>query len=358
MEWKANQEPFAQPGAEPCKEFAERMYLLVADELTREEQSLLESHATGCGACAAFVAEIREMKGAIGTAPRQEVNADLLAACRAELSDALDDIEASKDRGRVARWFDLNLPLRWVAAHPAAAVVILLVVGFSIGVVPPRWRGVMPGQAPAAPGGSATSSAGEATASVAPAALNDQELRSADVTGINWTDTADGAPPQVEVQLKAQHPMLVQGTVANSDVKRVLLYVLHNSQRFDPDVRIESVDLLKPRSSDPDVNQALCHVVQTDRNPAVRLRALEALNGSEPQDLVRQTLVNALVEDTNPGIRVEAINTLREMAAKGEVTADPHLLEVLRERAQKDPSTYIRLQSAAMIQDLGPREKF
>ena len=110
MEWKTNQEPFAQPGAEPCKEFAERMYLLVADELAREEQSLLESHATGCGACAAFVAEIREMKGALGTAPRQEVNADLLAACRAELSDALDDIEASKDRGRVARWFDLNLP--------------------------------------------------------------------------------------------------------------------------------------------------------------------------------------------------------------------------------------------------------
>jgi hypothetical protein len=34
------------------------------------------------------------------------------------------------------------------------------------------------------------------------------------------------------------------------------------------------------------------------------------------------------------------------------------MLEVLRERVQKDPSTYIRLQSAAAIRDLGPREKY
>jgi hypothetical protein len=30
----------------------------------------------------------------------------------------------------------------------------------------------------------------------------------------------------------------------------------------------------------------------------------------------------------------------------------------LRERMRKDPSTYIRLQSAAAIRDRGPRQKF
>ncbi|HUJ81277.1 MAG TPA: HEAT repeat domain-containing protein, partial [Candidatus Acidoferrales bacterium] len=87
-------------------------------------------------------------------------------------------------------------------------------------------------------------------------------------------------------------------------------------------------------------------------------KALEALDTTQPQEVVQQTLMTALVEDGNPGVRIEAINTLREMLAKGRVTSDPRLLEVLHERAQKDPSTYIRLQSAAMIQDLGPREKF
>jgi hypothetical protein len=46
------------------------------------------------------------------------------------------------------------------------------------------------------------------------------------------------------------------------------------------------------------------------------------------------------------------------MAANGKVDADDHMLAVLRERMKKDPSTYIRLQSAAVIRDLGPRQKF
>jgi HEAT repeat protein len=118
------------------------------------------------------------------------------------------------------------------------------------------------------------------------------------------------------------------------------------------------VDLLRARNNDPEVRAALCHAVHTDHNAAVRLKALEALNGAEPQDIIRQTLLDALVDDQNPGVRVEAINALREMAAKGQVVSDDHMLAVLRERTQKDPSTYIRLQSAAAIRDLGPRQNF
>ncbi len=84
------------------------------------------------------------------------------------------------------------------------------------------------------------------------------------------------------------------------------------------------------------------------------MKALEALNGSEPQDIVRQTLLDALVDDENTGVRVEAINELREMAANGQVVSDDHMVSVLRDRMQKDPNTYIRLQSAAAIRDLGP----
>jgi hypothetical protein len=40
------------------------------------------------------------------------------------------------------------------------------------------------------------------------------------------------------------------------------------------------------------------------------------------------------------------------------VVSDDHMIAVLRDRMQKDPNTYIRLQSAAAIRDLGPREKF
>jgi HEAT repeats len=162
----------------------------------------------------------------------------------------------------------------------------------------------------------------------------------------------------VQLQLNARQPFTVRGTVNDDDVKFVLMYILRNSQRFDPDVRLDAVDLLRMRNNDSDVRSALCNAVHNDHNAAVRLKALEALNGAEPQDIIRQTLLDALVDDQNPGVRVEAINALRDMASKGQVDADDHLLAVLHERMAKDPNTYIRLQSAEVIRDLGPRQKF
>jgi HEAT repeats len=188
-------------------------------------------------------------------------------------------------------------------------------------------------------------------------ALSRLDLHSADVAGIN-VSRGDGSDlPQVELQMMAQEPLTVQGTVDDGDVKRVLLYVLRNNDRFDSDVRLNAVDLLRERKNDPEVRFALCQAVRTDENAAVRLKALEALNGAAPEDIVRNTLLDTLMNDQNPGVRVEAVNSLREMAEKGEVTSDNRVLEVLRDRMQHDPNTYIRLQSAAAIRDLGFAEK-
>jgi hypothetical protein len=43
---------------------------------------------------------------------------------------------------------------------------------------------------------------------------------------------------------------------------------------------------------------------------------------------------------------------------KGQVASDDRALAVLRERMAKDPDAYIRAQSAAAIQELGPHQKF
>jgi len=150
----------------------------------------------------------------------------------------------------------------------------------------------------------------------------------------------------------------VQGTVDNEDVKGVLLDVLGKGDGVCPDLRLDAVECLRSRRDDPAVRSALCKAVRTDHNTAVRLKALEALKGSDAHDMVRQTLLNALVDDENPGVRIEAMDTLRNMAAAGQMVSDDHTLSVLRERMQKDPNPYIRLQSAATIGDLGPRARF
>jgi len=297
------------------------------------------------------------MEAALESAPWVEPSATLLAECRTNLTDVLDDADAAKSRGALGRWLDVIQPSHWLAMHPAAATALLLLVGFSAGMYSPRWMAPK-----VAPGGSGAAEIGgnppQAPAEASLAGSGDPEFRNADVTGINLVSESGDAPPQIEVHLNAQRPMLVQGTVADDHVKNVLLYVLRNNERFDPDVRIESVDLLKPRTRDADVCQELCLLVHTDRNAAVRLKALEALGAEAGEAAVRNTMLDALVNDSNPGVRIEAINSLRELADRGKVPADEHLLDVLRTRAQKDPSTYIRLQSAATIQDLNPSEKF
>lgn len=359
MRWReGNEKTAGEPGSGACSEFEQYLMLLAAgDELDVAEQAEVAEHLAHCAGCTATLAREREMLRVL-TENRAEPDAALLASCRANLDDALDREEERGWLGRAVRAF---LPARWITPRPAWTAALLLLVGFSVGVLGPRfvWNSTSPGGLSAT---ETTSTASESNATTnepaATSSLSSLDLHTASVAGINVIPADGNEPPRVELQLRAQQPMTVQGTVNNDDVKRVLLYVLHNNQRFDPDVRLDAVDLLRARNNDPDVRSALCHAVHTDHNAAVRLKALEALNGAEPQDLVRQTLLDALVDDQNPGVRVEAINTLRGLAAAGKVESDDHLLAVLRDRMQKDPSTYIRLQSAAAIRDLGPRQKF
>jgi hypothetical protein len=338
--------------AAACEEFDERLVLLAAGELAPDEEADVADHLKHCAPCTEALERERELVECFA-ASRIEPDAALLASCRSGLEDALDRQE---ERSWVRRIANAFLPAGGLAPRPAWSAALLVLVGFSVGILGPRLL-----QRPTAVSGDSDSVA----SSDAPQFPNSNpsgtvpiDLHSAQVAGINVMPSGIGQPPQVELQLRAQQPFRMQGTVNNDNVKSVLLNILRNNDRFDPDVRLDAVDLLRAKNDDPEVRDVLCHAVHTDSNAAVRLKALEALNGAEPQDLVRKTLLDALVDDRNPGVRIEAINALRSMAAQGKVVSDDHMLAVLRDRMQKDPNTYIRLQSAAAIRDLGPREKF
>lgn len=335
---------------QPCPEFEPMLALLAADELNPAEQAEAAEHLSHCSPCSKFLANEQELLALI-TESRREPDAALLASCRAGLEDALDRAE---ERSTFRRLVAAVMPSSWLVPNPAWSAALLLLVGFSVGVLGPRLlhdRAVTVNTRAAA-----SQPAPDAVTPDTSAAPFD--VYSAQIAGVNVFPAGGNEPAQVEFQIKSQAPIRIQGTVNNENVKDLLIKILRNNDRFDPDVRLDAVDLLRARNNDSDVRSALCHAVHTDNNAAVRLKALEALNGAQPQDLVRQTLLDALVDDSNPGVRVEAINTLRGWAASGQVVPDDNMLSVLRERMKKDPNTYIRIQSAAAIRDLGPREKF
>ncbi len=352
-----------------CSDWQPLLMLSAAGgELEDAERERLSAHLAQCPACSQSLEREKELL-ALLSENHAEPDAILLASCRAGLTDALDRQE---EGGWLRRAFGNLLPANWLSPRPAWSAAVLLLIGFSVGVLAPRL--LRHPENLKASGNSnsaitATNDSGSAQSvpsdssdpnPLANLAASPLDLRTADVAGIDVlpSDSVDDSP-RVELQLRSQQPVTLSGTVNNDDVKDVLLGVLRNGERFCPDVRLDAVDLLRARNNDPDVRAALCHTVRNDRNAAVRLKALEALDGAEPQDIVQQTLLSALVDDDNPGVRVEAINELRELAAQGRVSSDNgHTLSVLRDRMQKDPNTYIRLQSAQVIRELGPREKF
>jgi hypothetical protein len=344
--------------SQTCGEWQPLLMLFAAGgELEPVEQARLTAHLANCVSCSAALEREKEILAFL-TAHRSEPDAALLASVRASLDDALDREE---ERGWLRRTLGLRLPLDWLAPRPAWSAAVLLIVGFAVGASVPRLL-----RHPVAPPTTVNSAASDVSAGVASLdntgvaspSFTAFDLHSADVAGINVFPSGNDGPPHVQLQLKSQQPMTVEGTVDDDNVKGVLLNVLGSGERFCPDVRLEAVECLSSRSNDPEVRSALCRAVHKDRNAAVRLKALEALDGAGSQEMVRQTLLDALVDDQNPGVRIEAVNALREMAAKGQMDSDGHTVNVLRERMKKDPNTYIRLQSAAAVRDIGPREKF
>ncbi len=101
------------------------------------------------------------------------------------------------------------------------------------------------------------------TVSAAPP-MSDQELATMGVDGIRWEPQNGEGAPQVEVQLRAQQPVVVQGSPDDDEVRRVLTYVVEHGRQFDPGVRLDSLDVLRTRTADPRVRAAMCRAARGD----------------------------------------------------------------------------------------------
>ncbi len=219
------------------------------------------------------------------------------------------------------------------------------------------------------------------------AQLTDDQLSRMAVAGINLTPSANSGMQNVRLQLSAEQPVVLTGNLDDSDVRRVLTYVVKNGDRFNSGVRLDCLDALKSRSEDKEVRSALLEAARKDPNPAVRLKALEALRDSSFDLEVRQTLLDSLQHDANPGVRVEAVNLLvrsLEQANNGVIAPLPgientaqapmselvapvsrkapdesmaYMIQTLEQLQHKDPSRYVRLQSAIALRQIDERRE-
>ena len=357
-----------------CGDVGPLLVFLACDEVTAEERAAIEAHLAGCGDCRELLSDEGQFQESVSVIPQAADELDrsgtLLAQCRSELAESLDEIAVPAER---ERWQPFGLVRRWMALRPGWSATGLLAAGAILGVQLLQW---LP-----------TSGSGikgvAMNVSAAPRVSDDQLARMA-VSGINFAPSADAAPGTLQVQLRAEQPVTLSGSLDDADVRRVLTYVVRNSDRFDAGVRLDCLDALKSRIRDVEIRSALLDAARHDQNPAVRMKALEALRDVVGERDVRDALLESLNRDSNPGVRVEAVNLLvrslelESLPAMPEIPegpdsdmpmiapnapavaltgADPSVRRVVRaleELQHSDPNRYVRLRSAAALRQIGP----
>ncbi len=360
-----------------CAEIAALFVFYLCNEVDDRERAKIEDHLAHCEACRTQLSEERSFQDAMGgmaqAADELDTAGVLLSQCRSELAEHLDDLTRPRVKETPLRfaWFR-----RWLIVHPAWSGAALVAFGLVLGVQCSGW---FAGRNP----GNAMDQAIDVRPSLR---LTDDQLSKMAVAGINLTPSSSTDKQNVRLQLSAEQPVVLTGSLDDSDVRRVLTYVVANGERFDPGVRLDCLDALKARARDSAVRTALLSAARKDQNPAVRLKALEALGDSSSDLAVRDTLLQALQFDTNPGVRVEAVNllvrslqdspdALMPMPSMPEshskvpqpmvaaVTGNPadesmaNVVRTLEDLQRKDPSRYVRLQSAAALRQIAARNE-
>ena len=118
-----------------CEEFDSRLILLAAGELTPDEEADVADHLKHCARCTEALERERELVDCFA-ASRIEPDAALLASCRSGLEDALDRQE---ERSWLRRITNVFLPAGGLAPRPAWSAALLMLVGFSVGILGPRF---------------------------------------------------------------------------------------------------------------------------------------------------------------------------------------------------------------------------
>jgi hypothetical protein len=353
-----------------CEDIGPLLVFYACGEVNDRERAEIDAHLDACQACAKQLEEENTFRTALTEAsqPADELDPSgvLLAQCRSELSEKLDDLAVPPVR---EHWVPFGWMRRWMALRPAWSAAALVLVGLGVGMQLSPWF--------ARDGRSGSGSSDEAVNVTAAPRLSDDDLAKMAVAGINFSPASDAAPGTLQLQVRTEQPIEMVGNVDNTDVRRVLTYVVANGERFDPGVRLDCLDALRARTGDAQVRRALVTAARKDPNPAVRMKALEALRDSTSDESVRETLLQALQHDANPGVRVEAVNllvyALEDSDSQGTsiVSVEPsssgteilpadnsvvHVVRALEDLRRNDPNRYVRLRSAAALRQINGRD--
>jgi hypothetical protein len=358
-----------EPKLTRCEDVAPLLVFYTCDELTACEREQIDAHLAKCNECRTQLTEEDALRAEIDRMPQAADQFDasgiLLSQCRSELSEQLDELSAPKVE---EHWRPFGWIRQWMALRPGWSAAALLLVGAIVGTQAYLWLPI------SVPGGN-----GPAVSVLAAPKLTDDQLDKMQVSNVDFSHPTG----KIRLQLQAEQPITLSSDDDDVDVRRVLNFVITNSERFNAGVRIDCVEALRnAANSDGQTRDALLIAARKDQNPAVRMKALDALRDLTSMPAVRDVLLETLKQDPNPGVRVEAVNLLvralesanelpvvsdandSEVSVSGAMPPSPvadkeaeqRILRALDELRQHDSNRYVRLRSAAALRQIAQQD--
>ena len=300
-----------------CEWVKDNVLLYVYNELADDARYELEQHLARCSDCTGELKAARKLHLMLSQFPVDEPSANLVAASRMRLQEALETAEQG------GWWHRLVFePINWmhqIRIAPALTAAILM-IGFTGGTVTSYWM--------------LHNQAGAVESPTAP-------TTESSISGIQSISQQPGSN-QISIKYNTVSTQEAQGSLNDQRIQQLLLFAARNN--YNSGVRMDSVDLLTQKPNDTHVREALIYALRYDSNPGVRLKAMEGLGPYVKDDVrVRDVVLEALMNDSNPGLRTQALHMLEPVKADSSVRA------VLQKLANNDQNQYIQSQARAML---------
>ncbi|MFB3776156.1 MAG: HEAT repeat domain-containing protein [Bryobacteraceae bacterium] len=274
-------------------------------ELTFEEEEAVHKHLETCEPCRTALDKEKALHAALDLAA-VEPPAGLLSECRSALDEQIGGMRDS--RGWLGRLWDwTGRPVSPALLRPAGALALVAVGFFAARLIP---------QPPPPPGS-----------------------RTPSVSQVRYLQPDPSGGVRVVVDESSER--VFSGDLGQPRIQSLVLEAAQNS--FDPALRLDSLEVLRPQGSSPVVRRAFLQAVQNDPNAAVRLKALEGLRPFASDPEVRSVLSHVLLSDDHVGVRAQAIDLLAEHR-------EDDIVGVLQQLVDREDEGYIRERSQSILQ--------
>ena len=320
------------------KKFEEWLQLSLYNELSEQEQTLLDNHLTICERCRDELNELKKIHATLAHHRPIVIQEPLLQDVRRNLR-----LRIQADSEQKSLWTKVQSALDEFLAPPlqialggVATLVIGILVGYFIFKLPSEKTLVLRQTAFA----SSAMEAGESQ-----------------ITNIHFLDR-NAQNGDVEFTFETITPVRIRGNVNDENVQKVLARALVSDQNAG--IRLRAVNMIGTQTEqkqagvpalDTEVKTALITALLHDRNLGVRKEAINVLKNYLPDPVIVRAFLNVLANESNTGLKITAINSL-DLSKYENQPVNREILDMFKNKAQSDDNNYIRIRAKLALQEV------